>query len=699
MKKLILLSFSLTALFALQAVSIHVTTPGTLSTLFTASEKTTTTELTLTGNINASDVKCLRDEFTNLSVLNLSSVFIDAYNGNGGTSTYYSYPANEMPVSSFFNSNTGGKKTLTSVHLPNSITSIGESAFCNCDELTSMTIPAEVEFIGMNAFVWCTKLSEYFVKTGSPYFSTKYGVLYNLNQTKLIQYPNGKHGECVIPATVTSIAISAFTACIGLSGFALEGENSTYSVVDSVLFSKNLNTLIQYPTGKIGNYTVPNFVDHIGYAAFDACDGLTNVMISDSVKTIATSAFAVCRNLLTVTIGKSVASIGDNAFAFCGKQTAFNVHPDNLSFAVNNGVVFNKNHSTLVLYPAGKQGDYEIPNTVSSIGRWAFYSSKITGVSIPNTVTSIGNSAFFYCKNITHVVLPNSITSIDENAFGSSDITSINLPIGLTYMGHSAFSYCTALTSITIPETMTSIEEYTFQHCSALSEVFFPATLKTIGANAFRNCTGLSGVLTIPNSVTSIGSYAFLNCQSLTGVNIENSINSIGRGSFLGCVNITNLTLSRSVTSIDSYAFSGCSSLTSIFAYPVTPVDLSAKEYVFNGVNEVNCTLYVPIGSKSLYQNAIQWKDFANIVESLTGLSPLSLQAISLYPNPVTSGFRIKGMEGVGTLTLMDLTGKLLITKQVTANEYISVSDVASGIYTLRITVHGSSTNRKLVIN
>ncbi len=492
MKKLILLSFSLTALFALQAVSIHVTTPGTLSTLFTASEKTTTTELTLTGNINASDVKCLRDEFTNLSVLNLSSVFIDAYNGNGGTSTYYSYPANEMPASSFFNPNTGGKKTLTSVHLPNSITSIGESAFCNCDELTSMTIPAEVEFIGMNAFVWCTKLSEYFVKTGSPYFSTKYGVLYNLNQTKLIQYPNGKHGECIIPATVTSI---------------------------------------------------------------------------------------------------------------------------------------------------------------------------------------------------------------DENAFGSSNITSINLPIGLTYMGHSAFSYCTALTSITIPETVTSIEEYTFQYCSALSEVFFPATLKTIGANAFRNCTGLSGVLTIPNSVTSIGSYAFLNCQSLTGVNIGNSIKSIGRGSFFGCVSITNLTLSLSVTSIDSYAFWGCSALTSIFAYPVTPVDLSATASVFGGVNKASCTLYIPIGSKSLYQNALQWMDFANIVESLTGLSPLSLETISLYPNPVTSGFRIKGMEGVGTLTLMDLTGKLLITKQVTANEFVSVSDVASGIYTLRITVHGGSTNRKLVIN
>jgi hypothetical protein len=456
---------------------------------------------------------------------------------------------------------------------------------------------------------------------------------------------------------------------------------------------------MQYPTGKSGDYSVPDFVEQIEYAAFNACDSLTNVIISNSVRTIAVSAFAVCGKLLTVSIGKSVASIGDNAFAFCGKQTAFSVHPENLFYSVNDGVLFNKNHTTLVLYPAGRQGGYDIPNTVDSIGRWAFYSSKISEVSIPNTVTSIGNSAFFYCKNLKNVVLPNSITFIDENAFGSSDITNINIPNGVTYIGHSAFSYCTALTSIVIPETVTNIEENTFQHCTSLSEVFFPATLKTIGANAFRNCSGLTGVLNIPNAVTSIDPWAFLSCYDLAEVNIGKTTSSIGDGAFWGCINITSLTIPQSLTSIGNYAFWGCSSLNSIFAYPITPVDLSVATSVFDAVNKASCTLYVTIGSKILYQNAIQWMDFANIVESLTGISPLSLETISLYPNPATTGFRIKGMEGIGILKLMDLTGRLLMTRPVTANEFIPVSGFASGVYTLIITLHGESANRKIIIN
>lgn len=651
MKKLMLLSISLTALFALQAVSIHVSTPGTLSTLLTAAEKTTTTELTLTGNINASDVKCLREELTNLSILNLSAVIIEAYSGSGGTSTAYSYPANEMPANSFFNLNTGGKKTLTSVHLPNSITSIGESAFCNCNELTSISIPALVTSIGVNAFIWCTKMTEYFVKPGSQNFSTMDGVLYNLNQTTLVQYPNGKQGDCIIPGTVTSIAPTAFSACFGLSRFVLQGNNAAFSVADGVLFNKDATILIQYPTGKTGDYTVPNFVESIGYAAFDGCDGLTNVTVGNSVTNIAVSAFAVCRNLLSVTIGKLLATIGDNAFAFCGKQTAFVVDAENPFYSSSNGVLFNKNKSTIVLYPAGKQGAYEIPNSVTSIGNWAFYSSKISSVTIPNTVTSIGNSAFFYCKGLTSVTIPNSVTTIGDNAFGSSsNITNLNVPNSVTFIGNSAFSYCSGLTTINIPNTLTAIGNLTFEHCTNLSEINIPTSVKTIGDNAFRNCTKIIS-LTIPQSVTSIGSYAFW----------------------------------------------GCGALTSILAYPVTPVDLTTTTNVFDGVDKSNCTLFVPLGSKTVYQNAIQWMDFTNIIESLTGLLPLTLESISIYPSLVTTGFRIKGMEGTCMLKLMDLSGKLLITKFVTANEFVPVSEVASGIYILNITANEGSTNRKLI--
>lgn len=698
MKKLILLCINMCLFLVAHAISINVTTPGTLTTLLSASEKTTTTNLTITGNIDARDVKCLREEMTKLAVLNIYGVNIMAYSGSGGTSVATSFPANEMPSNSFLNVNTGGKHSLKTVILPTSITSIADNAFCNCDSLTEITIPTSVSSIGVNAFIFCNSFQGFLVQFGNQNFSSVDGVLFNKDQTSIIQYPNGKSGSYTIPASVTSIETSAFTASNWLTGFIVDAANPNFSAVDGVLFNKDKTILNQYPSGRTGAYTVPDFVTSISYGAFSRCSKLSSVIIGDNVTTISISAFSVCEKLDSVTFGKSVASIGDNAFAFCGKQTKFIVTATNPNFSTLDGVLFNKNQSSLVLFPAGKTGIYTIPNSVTTIGTWAFYSSKLTSVTIPTSVTSIGNSSFFFCRLFTNLTIPNSVKSIGNDAFGScSGLTSIVIPNSVTSIGNSAFAYCTGLTSVILSNSIPALANSIFDHCSKLSSIIIPSSVKTIGTNAFQNCDGLTGVLSIPNSVTSIGDWAFLSCYSLTGVSIGNSVSSIGVGTFWGCINITGVNIPNSVSSVGSYAFWGCGALTSISAYSSIPVNLSSSTDVFNGINKTSCILYVPVASKTAYQGASQWQDFTNIQEIISGLPSQTIESINLYPNPVSDGFCVSGLNGVITVNLSDLKGKMLFSKQIFANDFVSVNSLPKGIYIVKLTTNENTIERKVI--
>jgi hypothetical protein len=163
------------------------------------------------------------------------------------------------------------------------------------------------------------------------------------------------------------------------------------------------------------------------------------------------------------------------------------------------GVLFDKNETTLIQYPAGNaETFYAIPNSVGSIGYYAFaYCGSLAGITIPNSVTSIGLFAFYYCTSLTNVTIPNSVTNI----------------------GGGTFENCTSLTSVTIPDSVNSIGGSTFFACVNLTSVTIPNSVTSIGAYAFIN-TRL-GSITLPNSVTSIGDYAFSFCTKLTGVYFE----------------------------------------------------------------------------------------------------------------------------------------------------------------------------------
>ena len=188
-------------------------------------------------------------------------------------------------------------------------------------------------------------------------------------------------------------------------------------------------------------------------------------------------------------------------------------------------------------------------------------------------------------------------------------------------LGAFAFYGCSGLTSLTIPSSVTSIGEGAFEGCSGLTSLTISSSVTEIGSCAFKGCSGLTS-LTIPSSVTSIKRYAFYGCSGLTSLTIPSSVTSIGESAFSGCSGLTSLTIPSSVTSIGERAFEGCSGLTSIYVYPEKLPKLG--EFIFNGCDAKNCTVYVPTGTHDDY-----WCSEFGYFEKIVEFDPTGIDKVT----------------------------------------------------------------------
>ena len=353
-------------------------------------------------------------------------------------------------------------------------------------------------------------------------------------------------------------------------------------------------------------------VASIGDSTFVECTSLTSVIIPNSVTSIGNYAF-YHSSLTSVTIPNSVTSIGDLAFSYTSlTYPVYNAHcfaylPMSFkgAYAIPEGI---KHITGGAFCDRYYLTSITIPNSVTSIGDFAFAASALTSIFIPNSVTSIGDYAFFDCSSLTSVTLPNSITNIGNKTFQSCDsLTSITIPNSVTSIGEWAFSSCSSLTSVTIGNSVTSIGDWAFADCKSLTSITIPNSVTSIGDWAFQYCSSLTSI-TIPNSVTTIGVKAFADCLSLTSVvwNAKNCADCSYNPPFIGCSqltsftfgenvkyipahlcsackSLTSITISNSVTNIGESAFSGCSSLASVnIGNSVTTIGRDAFHYCFS---------------------------------------------------------------------------------------------------------------------
>ena len=307
-----------------------------------------------------------------------------------------------------------GCVSLTSVTIPDSVTSIGEWAFYECTSLTSVTIPDSVTSIGDDAFCDCTSLT-----------------------------------SVTIPDSVTGIGDWAFSACRSLT---------SVTIPDSV-------TSIGYCAFKdcssLTSVTIPDSVTSIDGHAFYECESLTSVTIPDSVTSIGNRAFCYCSSLTSVTIPDGVTSIGRGAFGNCAALTGIWVTEGNSHYSSDaSGVLFSKDKTTLVQCP-GTLAECTIPDSVTSIGDWAFAGcTSLTSVTIPDGVTSIGWCAFADCESLTNVYFTGTEEAWNGITIDGENDALKNANIHYNYVSHT-HSYDAVVTAPTCTD-----KGYTTHTCS-----------------------------------------------------------------------------------------------------------------------------------------------------------------------------------------------------------------------------------------
>lgn len=601
-------------------------------------------------------------------------------------------------------------KTLRSVTIPDSVTSIGRCAFADCEWLSDVALGNGITEIGICAFEECYTINNLIIPEGVTIIGD-----YAFNYCGAL--------TLTLPSTVSSIGEYAF---------------GVTSKVQKIIYTGNARQWAQIDKADVGNVYINNKpiseiteVDLDGFTeikdnAFRGFRGLTSIIIPDGVTSIGDDAFSDCCRLVEV-VNKSNINIqkGSNDYGRVGYY-ALTVHNGESKIINNGGYLFITieginylcgyiGSDTVLTLPSDYNGEnYQIY-------KYAFYyCSALTSIIIPYSVTSIGDYAFSGCGSIKSIEIPDSVTSIGSWAFTGCKIENVTIPTtAISYFKNSylktvvitngesvengAFSGCSNLTSVTIGNSVKSIGSKAFSGCSNLTSLTIPfigGSKKTanetyqypfgyiFGTSSYTGSTATKqyyyGSSTtsetnttyyIPSSLKfvtvtggDINYGAFYNCSSLTSITLANGVTSIGNIAFSWCERLTEISISDTVTTIGVLAFEHCRNLKDI-VIPNSVISIGGSAFYdcnkltnmtipFVGAqasltltSSSSCPLGYLFGTNS-FAGGVATKQYkANTIA--TYYIPSSLKSVTVTGNTVLDG-AFYGCSGLTSITLCD---------------------------------------------
>jgi len=471
--------------------------------------------------------------------------------------------------------------SLTSITIPNSVSSIGFYGFYNCIALTSISLPNAITEIQENTFQGCSSL----VMITIPIGVTSIGNSVFANCKKL--------KEISLPISLQSIGYSAFNGCTNLVSISIpEG----VTIIKDWAFQGCTNLFL---------ISFPSTLTNIGYLAFEDTtwyvlkpddnvvyagkvaygykgnyNSVSAITLRADTKGIASRAFLGCSDLTEIIIPNSITYIGANAFDGCRNLKNIN-----------------------------------LPSSIEIIERETFMDcNSLESFIIPSDVTFIGYGAFYNCNSLKNINIPNGVTAINDYTFANcTGLISIDMPSSLTMIGIAVFYNCSGLTSINIPDSVIEVREGAFKNCSGLENINIPNKLDVIYGSTFMGCSSLTNI-NIPNNITRIANSAFSGCTSITTITIPSSVISIEYQAFENCTSLTKIIIPKSVTKINENVFYKYSGLTiygekgsyaetyaknnyipfkqisnggnSLIIIPSTSLTLNTTQHTFNGIGK-----------------------------------------------------------------------------------------------------------------
>ena len=457
---------------------------------------------------------------------------------------------------------------LTAVTLPDSLTSIGAYAFNDCSGLLSIEFPTKLVTVGEGAFFSCTRLTEVSLPEGLTTLGTD--AFYGCTGLTAV----------TVPGSVTSFGDHVFENCTALETAAL-GEGLTAlpsqtfydcTALRQVTLPATLRTIgdrafthasslqsITLPKGlkKIGDsafeesalQSVDTDAAEIGAGAFSGCTSLSSLTLREGVQKIGADAFTGAP-LPTAALPASLTSLGTGAFprTFDGEPKdsalqSYTVADGSTAFTAADGVLYNKDQTTLLAVPAGwssSSGVFAVPDTVTEIAPYAFADcQQVQQIVLPAGLTTLGEGAFSGCTALMKIAVPDGVTALPASLFaGCTALTDVTLGKGVTAIADNAFFGCAALQTLALPDTVASLTGAAFSGCSQAITLtvadtnptyrFADGLLTTKDGKTLVAYLGGQTTVTVPDTVTALGDNAIVS-PAVTAVTLPDSVNKLGK--------------------------------------------------------------------------------------------------------------------------------------------------------------------------